>query len=47
VITAGPRFAVIGEGRGVDGLADEEDGLVSLPYEFVHDGAAAGVSHSR
>jgi lipopolysaccharide transport system ATP-binding protein len=36
VVTAGPRFAVIGRGRGVDGLADEEDGLVSLPYEFAH-----------
>ena len=36
VITAGPRFAVSGEGRGVDGLADEDDGLVSLPYEFAH-----------
>jgi ABC-type polysaccharide/polyol phosphate transport system ATPase subunit len=36
VVTAGPRFAVTGRGRGVDGLADEEDGLVSLPYEFAH-----------
>jgi len=35
-VTAGPRFAVTGSGRGVDGLADEEDGLVSLPYEFEH-----------
>jgi hypothetical protein len=38
VVTAGPRFAVSGGGRGVDGLADEEDGLVSLPYDFVHHG---------
>jgi lipopolysaccharide transport system ATP-binding protein len=36
VITAGPRFAVTGRGGGVDSLADEEDGLVSLPFEFVH-----------
>jgi len=36
VVTAGPRFAVSQAGRGVDGLADEEDGLVSLPYSFVH-----------
>jgi hypothetical protein len=27
---------VIGRGRGVDTLADEEDGLVTLPYEFEH-----------
>ncbi len=41
VVTAGPRFAVIGRGAGVDALADEEDGLVSLPYEFVHESVAA------
>ena len=35
-VTAGPRFAVTGHGKGVDTLADEEDGLVSLPYEFEH-----------
>src|SRR4051812_1941340 len=34
VVTAGPRFAVSGHGSGVEGLADEEDGLVSLPFEF-------------
>src|SRR6185503_13708483 len=39
VVTAGPRFAVSHTGRGVDGLADEDDGLVSLPYSFVHHGA--------
>ena len=38
-MTAGPRFVISGGGRGVDGLANEEDGLVSLPYEFVHHGA--------
>jgi len=30
-VTAGPRFAVSGTGR-----EDEEDGLLSLPYSFVH-----------
>ena len=34
VVTAGPRFAVTGHGHGVENLADEEDGLVSLPFEF-------------
>ena len=33
-VTAGPRFAVTGYGRGVETLADEEDGIVSLPFEF-------------
>jgi ABC-type sulfate/molybdate transport systems ATPase subunit len=36
VVTAGPRFAVTGRGTGVDSLADEQDGLVSLPYVFAH-----------
>ena len=36
VVTAGPRFAVTGSGGGVENLADEEDGLVSLPFEFQH-----------
>ena len=36
VVTAGPRFAVSGHGSGVERLADEEDGLVSLPFEFAH-----------
>jgi homopolymeric O-antigen transport system ATP-binding protein len=44
VVTAGPRFAIKGEGRGVDGLANEEDGLVSLPYEFVHHGVMSPAS---
>jgi ABC-type polysaccharide/polyol phosphate transport system ATPase subunit len=47
VVTAGPRFAVAGHGQGVDGLADEEDGLVSLPYEFAHHVAVEGVASSR
>ena len=37
VVTAGPRFAVTGHGHGVENLADEEDGLVSLPFEFRHE----------
>jgi ABC-2 type transport system ATP-binding protein len=41
VVTAGPRFVVTGA-QGVDGLADAEDGLVSLPFEFVHAGTASG-----
>jgi hypothetical protein len=36
LVTAGPRFAVTGTGGGVDSLADEEDGLVSLPFTFTH-----------
>jgi ABC-type polysaccharide/polyol phosphate transport system ATPase subunit len=47
-VTAGPRFAVTGHGKGVDMLADEEDGLVSLPYEFEHvDVRSAGLSGPR
>mgnify|MGYP006278212115 CR=1 FL=1 len=38
LVSSGPRFAVSGHGAGVDGMADEEDGLVSLPYEFHHGG---------
>jgi ABC-type polysaccharide/polyol phosphate transport system ATPase subunit len=34
VVTAGPRFAVTG--TGVDSLADEQEGLVTLPYVFAH-----------
>ena len=37
VVTAGPRFAITGQGGGVENLADEEDGLVSLPFTFHHD----------
>jgi ABC-type polysaccharide/polyol phosphate transport system ATPase subunit len=37
-VLAGPRFAVIGHGGGVDSLADEQEGLVSLPCEIVHRG---------
>jgi hypothetical protein len=36
LVSAGPRFAITGHGSGVDHLADEEDGLVSLPFEFEH-----------
>ena len=37
-VLAGPRFAVIGRGGGVDSLADEQDGLVSVPFEVSHRG---------
>jgi ABC-2 type transport system ATP-binding protein len=40
-VTAGPRFAVSGRGQGVDNLADEDEGLVSLPYRFTFDTPAA------
>ena len=45
VVTAGPRFAIAGRGLGVDSLTDEEDGLVSLPFEFRH--TRAGVAAER
>ena len=35
VVSAGPRFAVTGAG-GVDSLADEQDGLVSVPFAVTH-----------
>jgi ABC-type polysaccharide/polyol phosphate transport system ATPase subunit len=40
-VLAGPRFAVVGQGGGVDSLADEQEGLVSLPCTIVHRGPAA------
>lgn len=43
VVTAGPRFAVTADGHGVDNLSDEEDGLVSLPFEFRYVQAALSV----
>jgi ABC-type polysaccharide/polyol phosphate transport system ATPase subunit len=39
-LIAGPRFAISGHG-GVDSLSDEQDGLVSLPFEVTHHGAPA------
>jgi ABC-type polysaccharide/polyol phosphate transport system ATPase subunit len=36
VVTAGPRFAIAGRGGGVDSLADEQDGLVTVPFEVIH-----------
>jgi lipopolysaccharide transport system ATP-binding protein len=33
-VAAGPRFAISGNGSGVDGLADEQDGIVTLPFAF-------------
>ena len=35
-VSAGPRFAVVSRGAGVDALADEQEGLISLPFEMVH-----------
>ncbi len=35
-VTAGPRFAVTGHGGGVDSLADEQEGLVTVPFEIAH-----------
>jgi ABC-type polysaccharide/polyol phosphate transport system ATPase subunit len=35
-VTAGPRFAVHAAGTGVDSLADEQEGLVSIPFSFTH-----------
>jgi ABC-type polysaccharide/polyol phosphate transport system ATPase subunit len=42
VVSAGPRFAVTAAGRGIDGLADDEDGLVALPFRFTHASDAVG-----
>ncbi len=35
-VTAGPRFAVHAAGAGVDSLADDQEGLVSIPFVFTH-----------
>jgi ABC-type polysaccharide/polyol phosphate transport system ATPase subunit len=45
-VTAGPRFAVRGAGGGVESLADEQDGIVSLPFSFTHH-APVGTGKSR
>jgi hypothetical protein len=43
VVTAGPRFAITGQGAGVDSLADEQDGLVTVPFTIEHrSGASSG-----
>ena len=47
MVTAGPRFAVTGSGAGVDSLADEQDGLVSLPFAFDHQAAPVASGHRR
>jgi hypothetical protein len=36
VVTAGPRFAVTAGAVGPARSAEDEDGLVSVPYRFVH-----------
>jgi len=36
---------VSGRGSGVDGLADEENGLISLPFEFAHHTGDVPVLH--
>jgi lipopolysaccharide transport system ATP-binding protein len=36
LVTAGPRFAIVAPGSGVDSLADDQDGLITLPYEFLY-----------
>jgi ABC-type multidrug transport system ATPase subunit len=36
MVTAGPRFAVTGQGGGVDSLVDEQDGLVTVPFAASH-----------
>ena len=41
VVTAGPRFAIIGQGAGVDSLADEQDGLVTVPFTVEHRAGSA------
>lgn len=35
-VIAGPRFAVTGQGGGVDSLADEQEGLVTIPFDINH-----------
>jgi hypothetical protein len=35
-VTSGPRFAVHAAGAGVDSLADDQEGLVSIPFAFTH-----------
>ena len=43
-VSAGPRFAVVSQGTGVDMLADEQEGLVSMPFEMLQ---AAGEPVAR
>ena len=35
-VIAGPRFAVRAPGTGVDSFADDQEGLVSIPFSFTH-----------
>ncbi len=44
VVTAGPRFAVVGGGSTASsGASEDDDGLVVLPYRFEHRDASVGV----
>jgi ABC-type polysaccharide/polyol phosphate transport system ATPase subunit len=43
MLMAGPRFAVVERNREGGRDATEDDGLVSLPYEFVHHASAVNV----
>jgi len=48
VVTAGPRFAVTAGGVGPSRAAEDEDGLVSVPYRFEHrQEAATGAPRRR
>ena len=47
VVSAGPRFAVTSSGRGVESLGEDEDGLVSLPFEFAHQSDLAAATPER
>jgi ABC-type polysaccharide/polyol phosphate transport system ATPase subunit len=35
-VIAGPRFAVRAPGAGVDSFADDQEGLVAIPFSFTH-----------
>jgi len=47
VVSAGPRFAVSGQGAGVDSLDNEEDGVVSLPFVFEHRATVGAADNPR
>ena len=43
VVTAGPRFAVTAGSIAAPGASEDDDGLVTLPYRFVHRDASVRV----